>query len=65
MEAEVVIDRVLCLQTFFQENKSQKELNVLKELSLGHFRHDNLCAVLDICVDRAPVLSWRGMHVVT
>lgn len=51
----------VCLKTFFHENQSQqKELSILKKLFLGQFSHENLCAVLDVCVDRAPVLSWSG-----
>lgn len=50
------------LQTFFSEGASQqKELAVLRELCVGHFHHDNLCRVLDVSLDRAPVLSWNGV----
>lgn len=49
------------IQTFFSEGASQqKELAVLRELCEGHFNHDNLCRVLDVSLDRAPVLSWKG-----
>ena len=33
---------------------------MLRELCEGHFNHDNLCRVLDVSLDRAPVLSWKG-----
>ena len=33
---------------------------MLRELCEGHFNHDNLCRVLDVSIDRAPVLSWKG-----
>ena len=49
------------VQTFFSEGASQqKELAVLRELCEGHFNHDNLCRVLHVSLDRAPVLSWKG-----
>ena len=33
---------------------------MLRELCEGHFNHDNLCRVLHVSLDRAPVLSWKG-----
>ena len=54
---------VCVVQTFFSESRAQdKELAVLKELSSGHFRHDNLCAVLAVSTHRAPVTTWRGVY---
>lgn len=51
----------VCLKTFFRENASQeKELAILKKLSQGRFSHDNICAVLDVCTEKAPVLAWSG-----
>ena len=56
----MVVDDLI-VQTFFRENASQrKELDILKKLSAGNFCHDNLCAILDVCSDRAPVSDWRG-----
>ena len=48
-------------QTFFSENHSQrKELEVLKQLCEREFHHDNVCAVLDVSLERAPVMNLAG-----
>lgn len=49
-----------CAQTFFYEKSAQQELAILKEMTLGKFRHENLCTVLHVCVDKAPVRSATG-----
>ena len=52
---------LLSLQTFFTDSRAQrKELAILKELCLGHFSHDNLCTVLDVSTDAAPIHNFRG-----
>ena len=49
------------LQTFTCDSDTQcKELSILKTLCDGHFNHENLCTVLDVCVDRAPVTTTTG-----
>ena len=53
------------MQTFFREKVSKNELDILKKLSAGNFCHDNLCAILDVCTERAPIVSWRGMYIPT
>ncbi|XP_064393734.1 uncharacterized protein LOC135341165 [Halichondria panicea] len=50
----------VCLKTFFYEKSAQQELAILKEMTLGKFRHENLCTVLHVCVDKAPVRSATG-----
>jgi serine/threonine protein kinase len=53
--------RTVCVKTFLSDSDSQhKELAILKELCDGHFEHENLCRVLDVCVHRAPVTNPTG-----
>lgn len=53
--------RDVCLKTFFRESKTQlKELAILKQLCEGHFAHDNVCKILDVSLDKAPVTDVRG-----
>ncbi|XP_019864502.1 PREDICTED: uncharacterized protein LOC100641450 isoform X1 [Amphimedon queenslandica] len=55
-------NRDVCLKTFFNESQSQrKELVILKQLCEGHFEHDYICRVLDVCIDRSPVLNGSGV----
>ncbi len=49
-----------CAQTFFFEGSAQRELAILKEMTSGKFRHENLCTVLHVCVEKAPVQSHSG-----
>ena len=55
---DAFLDENVCIKTFFVENKDQlKELAILKEFVRGHFDHENLCQVLDVSLNKAPVLS--------
>ncbi len=51
---------VVFAQTFFFEGSAQRELAILKEMTSGKFRHENLCTVLHVCVEKAPVQSHSG-----
>ena len=56
------IDYLTVSQTFFRESKTQlKELAILKQLCEGHFAHDNVCKILDVSLDKAPVTDLRGL----
>ena len=52
---------LLFLKTFICDSENQrKELAVLKELCDGHFNHENICSILDVCVKKSPVTTVQG-----
>ncbi|CAI8032069.1 Cell division protein kinase 2 homolog CRK1 [Geodia barretti] len=51
----------VCVKTFICDSENQrKELAVLKELCDGHFNHENICSILDVCVKKSPVTTVQG-----